>query len=225
MRIHGLVVSVNYHDLLEKSIELWVAGLDSLTVVTDLQDDNSAWLAIKHVATVFRTDAFYRDGAAFNKGLSQQEAWGAVPKRDWLLLIDADVIPPADWKQQLEACNLQPGWLYGCFRYDEHGRKLKDDSHGYGYFQLFHSSDPLAQVMPFFDIYWIHAGNADSNIMLRWRNAGRLAPPLPLKLTHPGGKSENWFGRGKREEFEAMQKERMRRGGGWASLEGERIKA
>lgn len=225
MKIHGLVVSVNYADLLVPGIGLWMGGLDSLTVVTDLNDDDTVALAIAmgHGATVFRTDAFYRNGAAFNKGLAQQEAWHLVPKDDWILLIDADVIPPIAWRQRLEALRPEPGWLYGCFRFDEHGCKIADDTHGYGYFQLFHSSDPLAQRDPFFDVDWVHAGNGDSNIMLRWRNAGRLAHPLPLRLTHPGGKSENWFGRGKHEEFRRMQADRARRGGGWKSVEGERI--
>lgn len=224
MKIHGLVVSVNYADLLIHSIGLWMQGLDSLTVVTDLEDAETVRLAAVYDCRRYSTAAFYRNGAAFNKGLAQQEAWQFVPKDDWILLIDADVIPPTDWKQQLELSDLLPGALYGCFRYDEHGRKIKDDTHGYGYFQLFHASDPLAQRDPFFDIDWTHAGNGDSNIMLRWKNAGRLAPPLPMRLTHPGGKSENWFGRGKHAEFQRMQAERARRGGGWKSLEGERIK-
>lgn len=224
MRIHGLVVSVNYADMLEKSIGLWRDGLFSLTIVTDEQDLKTKKLADQCQALCHQTDVFYAHGAAFNKGAAQQEAWAWVPKEDWVLLFDADVIPPADWKRQLEDAVPCPGLLYGCFRYDEHGQKIKDDTHGYGYFQLFHASDPLAQRDPFFDIDWVHAGNGDSNIMLRWRNAGRLAPPLPLRLTHPGGKSENWFGRGKHAEFQRMQAERARRGGGWKSVEGERIK-
>src|SRR5688572_2133199 len=223
MRVSGLTVSVNYADLLAKSIALWRAGLDSLTVVTDLDDTSTYDLARIHDCNVWRTDAFYRNGAWFNKGLAQQAAWFMVPKDDWLLLIDADVIPPVDWRQQVEQANPQPGWLYGCFRYDEYGSKLPDDTHGYGYFQFFHASDPLAQRHPFFDTYWEHAGNGDSFIMLRWRNEGKLAPALPLKVVHPGGKSENWYGRGQHEKFKAMQAERRRRGGGWKSLEGEKL--
>lgn len=223
MKIHGLVVSVNYAPELAKSIGLWMNGLESLVVVTDLVDDATVELADKHGVTAFRTDAFTRHGAHFNKGMAQQEAWECVPKDDWLLSIDADVIPPADWKEQVERANPQLGFLHGCYRYEETGRRIADDTHGYGYFQLFHASDPIAQRDPFFDTFWYHAGNGDSMIMLRWRDCGKLAPPLPLKLVHPGGKSENWFGRGEREKFEAMQRERRRRGGGWPSIQHERI--
>jgi hypothetical protein len=224
MKIHGMTVCVDYADMLEKSIGAWMSGLESLMIVTSTRDYDTPTLAMVKGADFVRTNSFYLDGAAFNKGRAQQEAWPSVPKDDWLLLFDADIVPPADWRLQLEALPLNPGYLYGCFRYDEHGVRIKDDSHGYGYFQLFHASDDLAQVDPFFDTYWTHAGNGDSNIMLRWRNVGRLAPVLPLKLLHSGGPSHNWYGRGKHAEFQAMERERMRRGGGWESLEGEKLR-
>lgn len=223
MKIHALTVSVNYADLLAASIERWKVGLESLTIVTNFNDEATVELAGKYGLQLFRTDAFTRRGASFNKGLAQQEAWHLVPKDEWLLLIDADVIPPADWKQQIEAAQLKPGFLYGCWRYDERGRRLPDDTHGYGYFQLFHASDPLAQYDPFFDTFWSHAGVGDSSIMLRWRNQGRLAPALPLRLTHPGGPSHNWFGRDRKDLFRQMEEERRRRGGGWQSIQHERI--
>lgn len=225
MRIHGLVVSVDYADLLAKSIALWRAGLESLTVVTAPHDKDTQILAGDYRCQIHVTDAFYRNGAHFNKGAAQQEAWAMVPKDGWLLLIDADVIPQPDWRSHLELCPLQPGYLYGCWRYDERGVKIGDDTHGYGYFQLFHATDHLSHREPFFDTWWTHGGNADSFIMLRWRDEGRLAPPLPLKVTHPGGKSENWFGRGRKDLFDAMQAERRRRGGGWKSIDGERIQS
>lgn len=223
MRIHGMTVSVNYADLLSRSIAFWRSQMESLTIVTDLQDDETAQLASDNGCACVRTDAFTRHGAAFNKGLAQQEAWSTVNKVGWILLFDADIIPPVDWKEQVIEANPKHGYLHGCYRYDENGNRINDDTHGYGYFQLFHGSDELTKFNPFFDTQWQHAGNGDSSIMLRWRKRGRLAPVLPLKLLHPGGPSHNWYGRGEREKFRAMERERVRRGGGWESLEGEKI--
>ena len=223
MKIHGMTVCVNYADLLEKSIGRWMSGLESMTVVTDDRDLDTFDLCMRHGVHAVITDSFYRDGAAFNKGRAQQFAWPLIPKDDWILLFDADITPPEGWETILEEQTLAPGFLYGAHRYDEHGVRLPDDTHGYGYFQLFHGQDHLAQINPFFDTFWTHAGNADSFIMLRWRNEGRLAPALPLELIHPGGPSHNWYGRGKEKEWERMQQERMRRGGGWPSIEGEKI--
>jgi hypothetical protein len=221
MKIHGVTVSVNYADLLAQSIAGWAAGLESLTVITDKEDSETFELAAAYNANIAVTESFYADGAAFNKGRAQQEVWRFIPKHEWILLFDADIIPPMFWNVLLG--ELQPGFLYGAHRYDEHGARIPDDTHGYGYFQLFHGQDPLAQVDPFFDTWWTHAGNGDSTILLRWRDRGLLAPALPLTLLHVGGPSHNWYGRGKESEFERMQQERARRGGGWASLEGEKI--
>jgi hypothetical protein len=222
MKIHGLVVCVNYADLLEKSIARWKAGLASLTIVTDTSDRQTMQLAREHQALAVDTDVFYANGAHFNKGAAQHEAWPWVPKNDWLLLFDADITPPENWVQQIESLNLEAGYLYGCHRYDDQGKRLRDDIHGYGFFQLFHSSDPFAQADPFFDTDWTHAGNGDSSILLRWLDKGKLAPALPLKLHHAGiGPSHNWYGRGNRADFDRMERERMVRGGGWQGLKGE----
>lgn len=224
MRIHGLVVCVNYAAELRNAMPRWKAGLESLTIVTDPHDRQTALVADDYHCRLVVTDAFYDNGAHFNKGLAQQIAWPHVPKEDWLLLIDADIVPPIGWKQTILHSNPQPGWLYGSRRWDDRGALLFDDSHGYGYFQLFHASDPLAAKEPFFETDWTHAGNGDSAILLRWRNVGRLAPVLPLALHHQGvGPSHNWYGRGKLAEFDAMEAERARRGGGWPSIEGERL--
>lgn len=222
MNIHGFVVSVDYSAELAKALPLWMPGLSTLTVITDLKDEATVAVAAAHNATLFRTDAFTRNGATFNKGLAMAEAYAAASPQDWVLLFDADITPETEWALKLKW--VQIGYLYGCNRIDDAGKKIKDDTHGYGFFQLFHSQDPIATGTPVFETCWQHGGNYDSAIMLRWRNAGRLAPALPIRLTHAGiGPSENWFGRGKVGEFRAMQQERRRRGGGWSSLEGERL--
>jgi hypothetical protein len=223
LRIHALTVCVDYADRLAPGIELWRNDLESWTIVTDFEDDETARLARHYGLALFQTDAFRRNGAYLNKGYAQEEAWPLIPREDWLLLLDADVIPPADWKHQLEVADLEAGYLYGCWRYDERGRKIPDDTHGYGYFQLFSAFDPLSEIKPFFDTFWTHAGNGDSTILLRWRDCGKLAPPLPLKLIHPGGADHNWYGRGNAGAFREMERERLRRGGGWIALEGEKI--
>ena len=223
MLIHGLVVSVDYAEQLAKGLPLWLNGLDSLTVVTAPRDTATIALAQQYGLSPFITDLFYRDGAHFNKGRAMAAARQQVPWTDWVLLFDADVTPPADWKQQLEDQNLEPGYLYGTWRYNEAGRRLPDDSHAYGWFQLFHSSDPLANQPGLLQECWTHAGNYDSFLMLRWRDAHRLAPVLPLRLVHPDNPNHNWFGIGEEERFKTMERERRRRGGGWKSIEGERL--
>jgi hypothetical protein len=230
MNIHALTVAVKYADFLALGIERWQRHLSSWTIVTDTQDEETVELARRYGLTIHRTDVFYAKGAAFNKGAALEEARiHAVPWEDWFLLIDADVVPEKDWRARIESIDPQPGRLHGCWRLDANTPfqiddprvpRISDDRIGYGYFQLFHTSDPVARRRPLLDTHWTHAGNYDSTLLLSWKT-----PPVevPLKLWHVGGVSHNWFGRGEREQFLAMERERRRRGGGWASIEQERI--
>jgi hypothetical protein len=221
MRLDAFTVCVGYAPLLRESIALWMSGVESLTVISTPDDVATAELVAEAGASLFQTDSFYTNGAMFNKGLAIAEAYEAVDPEDWVLFFDADIIPETHWRRELQH-EMVPGLLYGAWRHDENGQKLRDDVAA-GFFQCFHSQDPLAKVRPIVDTHWSHAGNYDSTFMLRWRNADRLAPPLALYLTHQGETGKNWMGLGNEAKVAEMQRERMRRGGGWASLEGEKL--
>jgi glycosyltransferase involved in cell wall biosynthesis len=224
MTIHGLAVSVDYADYLARGIARWRQGLASLLVVTTPADHATQALARRHGADLVETNLFTRDGAVFNKGRAMEYARAYLPWSDWILFIDADVIPPVDWKERLEAQRPQPGWLYGAVRYAGDGTledvgqpRFPSDVPGVGYFQLFHSADPAVQVAPgepLIDTHWIHGGNYDNRFLDRWRRRCRPVRTVPFRLAHLGPR-DNWFGRGNRAAFAAMQTERRRRGGRW----------
>lgn len=228
MRIHGLTVCVDYADFLTAGIARWMSGLASLTIVVAPGDGHTPALATRHGANVFETSLFYADGAAFNKGRAMEAArlWAEdmVTHREpgWRLFFDSDVVPPEGW-HQLAANFCQPGALYGCLRYDATPDAMLDtgqpkcahDVPGVGYFQLFHSEDPVVQVAPLLDTHWTHAGNYDNRFMDLWRARGIQVRTVPFRVAHIGER-ENWFGRGNRAAFDAMKAERAARGGGWA---------
>lgn len=220
MIIHGLTVCVDYAEYLAVSLDRWTAGLASLLVVTTERDHDTIALCHAHGIRCFITDVFYEDGASFNKGRAMEAARRTMQWGDWILLFDADVVPPVDWVARL--ADLTPGYLYGCRRFaaapealDNRGQPpLAGDVPGVGYFQLFHSADALVvDTDPLIETHWLHAGNYDNRLMDRWR-AHRRVRDLPFRLAHLGDR-ENWFGRGHRTEFLAMQAERKRRGGKW----------
>lgn len=219
-RIHGLTVSVDYAEYLMVTGPLWLKGLTSMTVVTAPTDKRTVQvmrllnaMPDRPSLSLFITDAFTRDGASFNKGLAMEEARGLMAWEDWILFFDVDVAPPKDWLY-LFTEPLQMGYLYGSTRLETPAiecigdllmPKVDDDRLGYGYFQLFHSQDPKVTNRPLLDTHWRHAGNYDSNFMLGFRS---MVKDVGFPVWHIGPQHENWFGKGKREDFLRMQRTR-----------------
>lgn len=210
MKINGLTVSVNYADLFEKSLSRWTRGLDHLLVVTSPADAATQGLCDNWGIPYYPTDAFYRNGAAFNKGLAISEAVEACHwiEDAWQLLFDADIVPPSDWRDIVEAARPQPGILYGATRQLESGERFSDRSEIPGYFQLFHGSDPNVQRKPLLDTSWRHAGGMDSEFHQRW--LGNRKRWLDMTLIHQGEPGMNWHGRGNYEATAKMLMERIR---------------
>jgi hypothetical protein len=218
MNIHGLTVCVDYADFLQLGIGRWLDGLESLTIVTtpeDLATHQLADVSQLHgtEVRVHETHVFYANGAAFNKGGAMEEARRrTVPPYGWLLLFDADVVPPKGWRETV-AEHAEWGCFHGARRVDALTKeRFQGDAPGMGYFQLFHTGDAPAQRRPLITS-WVHAGNYDNELRDQWAPAQRRV--LPLTLEHHGPR-DNWFGRGQAAAFEAMQAERRARGGSWA---------
>lgn len=227
LRIHGLTVCVDYAEYLTLTGPLWMTGLSSLTVVTTHTDTEThrTMSLLDHYPhrpplMLCDTDAFTRDGAAFNKGLAMEEARSRMPWEDWILFFDVDVAPPRQWQTYLTHFlePLQMGYLYGAQRlhtptlqdlWDVNLSPVPDDRLGYGYFQLFHAKDPKVQQTPLLDVHWRHAGNYDSNFLLSFRSMVR---DIGFPVWHIGPQHENWFGKGERAQFLQMMLTRGRAG-------------
>lgn len=216
MKIKGIVVCVNYADLLGVSLDRWDCGLDDILVVTSNADKATQSLCQSHHVPYYVTDVFYANGAKFNKGAALSEAIIARRFRDnadWLLLFDADIVPPANWRDIVERSRPQPGKLYGAWRWENpentplekvdwaKGRMIPQ-AWVIGYFCLFHSKDPRVPPDPMFEVHWTHAGNYDTSFSWRWpRGPNGLQEFLSLRTVHLGLQRENWLGRGKKQEL------------------------
>lgn len=210
MRIDALTVCWRYSDYLRKGIENWKRGLDSLTVVTTPEDADTLRLCESWDVKVFTTNAFFDDGAKFNKGKAMSLAFDAGTWPDWVLFFDADIVPPPTWREEAEAANPQIGCLHGASRVLEEGWQLHDGELA-GWFNLFHSTDPNAQVRPIVDTHWSHAGCYDSYFARRWFRDEQVI--LPIQMTHQGLPGQNWCGRGNDEAMTELLQERANRGG------------
>lgn len=210
MKISAFTVCVNYDRHLARGIDAWASSLDEWTVATHPDDLATHALCAQHGVRTFCTDAFYRDPRArFDKFLALSEAIAAHPPSDWALLIDADVAPPADWREIVERAAPRVGTLYGARRC-VNGAKYPDAELA-GYFQLWHSSDPAWTADPTLGS-WVSCGSGDSALMMRWPRPTRQVV-LPITLTHSGDPGANWCGVGR--DAERVEMLRARRVAGW----------
>jgi hypothetical protein len=209
MRIAGLTVCVDYADLLGRSLPRWAAGLDDLVVVTAPRDAATLELCRECGVRTLATDVFWDRGAAFNKAAAMELGLATLPQDEWVLLFDADIIPPQTWRQQVELSNCRPGRLYGARRHEEGGQPINDGELA-GFFQLWHGTDPAAQDRPLLGS-WSNCSAYDSEFMRRWPPERRFI--LPLDVTHVGRPGQNWCGRGRSAEMMRMFFERARHGG------------
>uniref|UniRef100_A0A6M3IPT7 Putative glycosyltransferase n=1 Tax=viral metagenome TaxID=1070528 RepID=A0A6M3IPT7_9ZZZZ len=219
MQIHALTVCVEYADFLALSVERWLPGLASWTIVSTPGDRPTADIARAHGLRLHTTDVFYANGAAFNKGAAMEEARAAMPWEDWILFLDADIVPGYGWAQQIDEYAPRCGQLYSARRRECPDPSMVDnlslqknmsDGIGVGYFQLFHVDDPALEGDPLIETDWVHAGCYDSSFMHRWPRRARQL--LPIRLVHVGERN-NWFGRGNTEQFKTMMQLRRERGG------------
>lgn len=217
MHTVGMTVCVDYAELLAKSLDTWHATLDTLVVVTAARDQATQRLCAERGIIPLLTDLFWADGARFNKGRAMALAYEqlVLPElREWMLFFDADIQPPADWREQVAASNPAPGNLYGCYRTRETGELFSDPDIA-GFFHFAHVSDPHMQVRPIVATQYYHAGNYDSDFQNRWDAAHRVR--LPLQVIHHGDDpGANWCGVGHSAQARELQRRRRRqRGASW----------
>lgn len=200
----GLVVSVGYDDLLGITLPRNARHLTDILVVTAPGDERTQ-AVVKTVpsARCFVTDAFYRDGAKFNKGAAVEAAFDVLGRDGWTLIWDADVLLPdsPDWRE------CDPARLYGAKR-----RLLNDPKQWHpgfkdwkslplspeygwpGYFQLFHGSAPrLRTKRPWYATHSPHAAIGDKYFHDHWPTEEKGW--LGFEVLHLGPRDVNWHGR------------------------------
>lgn len=171
MKLDGIVCCTNYDDYLSFTLKENIKHFDSFVVVTDEEDiatqsiirEEGAICVIRSSKEPF--DANGTKGAAINEGLSR------LKEPQWLIHMDADIILPDTFRQNLEASELSIDKLYWVERKQpEIEQQLVDYfsnketisswagtkpagspdrwSGPYGYFQLFHAKAKALEPFP-----------------------------------------------------------------------------
>ena len=141
VNINAVCVCVNYSDFLAYTLPINKHHFNSIVIVTDTKDVETKRICEMLNVHCVHTDVFYEGGAKFrkgagiNKGLDlldtlvgfRQHGGGALNPNnaqeeynvtdEWYVHLDADILLPPDFKEQLIEAKLQPSHLYGCDRW------------------------------------------------------------------------------------------------------------
>jgi hypothetical protein len=222
-----LTVCVGCDDLLALTLPRNIHHFTDAWVITAPDDEKTIrWCSefqkqTQRVIHVFKTDAFTRNGAKFNKGLAIEECFEFMGRQGWICILDSDIVLP----KKIDWSFAEPGKLYSPPR-----RMLVDipkdidsvewsrvpvrgDTEFCGYFQLFHASDPVLTKRPWYGTDYIHAGGGDHVFEMKWATRNKIRPNF--SVLHLGPADANWFGRatsridGQEEPNQAGRRETM----------------
>ena len=197
----AVTVCVDYWDYLSITAPKNKHHFEKMFVVTSTADHRTQQLCSDLGISCFCTDAFYRNGAYFNKWLALEEGLSVLRKEsslEWLCLLDADII----WPETIYAPDLEIGNLYGPNRRMS-TKPLPEKQWGAvplwplkefsGFTQIFHVTDPHLPIPPWHQTDWKHAGGADTFFQALWPEDKRIR--LPFEVLHIGPNGTNWCGR------------------------------
>lgn len=209
--VRAITVCVDYSDVLSILLPNNLRHFDDYCVVTSPDDKQTQELAESHNIVCHVTDAFYQNGATFNKWKALEEGLDLFcrrPEREgWIWNLDADILLPASLPDRYW---FIPGYLYTPLRrmyprlpeniseigveYDWSKYPLHGNQNEWaGYCQIFHTEDPCCQQVPWFEQNWKHAGGGDSMFQKRWDQQKKIRPPF--EVLHVGPAGTNWMGR------------------------------
>lgn len=199
----GIVISVDYGDLLSITLPRNMRHLDSCLVITTPGDSETQKIAaaVPRVE-ILTTDVFYANGAKFNKGAAMEAGFDRIGRDGWILIWDADTLFP-DW---MPLDGIDPECLHNAPR-----RILQDPRQWHpgfdwrlapptidrvhpGYFQLFHAgAEALKGRKDWYEPTYTHCGGTDYFFECHWPSAQRRK--FEWHVLHLGPRDSNWCGR------------------------------
>ena len=206
--MNAITTCVGYDDLLAITLPQNAKHFGLVMVVTTPEDQATADVVRQlDNAHIYTTDAFYANGAPFNKGLALEEGLNWLGREGWICIFDADTLMPPE----MDLSSIEKGFLYSPYRRICEDPKLftkelewKNLPLGYetrngehaGYFQLFHADDehlPDPCLYPWYGTQWKTAQGCDTDFQNHWPRKWRKR--LPFEVLHLGPLKTNWAGR------------------------------
>lgn len=208
LHIQAATVCVNYSDYLEHVIDQNIEHINKWYVVTTDNDVKTQKLCKKYnKIQIITTNAFYEDGADFNKGKGLNLAIKQFNQDDWCLLIDADTILPSNIKSEIQKLDD----IDGIYSYDRVFIKnknnltkrikntSKDDEEVEiqgvpfnGYIQLYHPTSRFLKT-PYYSEQYKDASCSDHEFSKQW--PFNEHKKFNGNAIHLGPSYTNWSGR------------------------------
>jgi len=215
----AILVSVDYSEILALTLPYNRHHFSEVMVVTTDSDDQTFCVARNNNCHIFTTDAFYEDGASFNKFRAMEEGLDVFGREGWMVIMDADVCFPKTLPKKFQP---EIGKLYTPLRrmrletdlippeeqwitYPRH-RQQREFA---GYSQIFHADDPVLKDKPWFIQNHTHAGGCDSWFQNKWKEQDKIRPDWDCLHLGPAGKF--WCGKSKESQEKLKEFLRLRR--------------
>ena len=206
--LSSIIVCVEFDDFLAITLPRNVRHFERTLVITSPSDERTKTLVLATPkCELLETDAFYRNGSSFNKGLAMEEGFDVLGRDGWICIWDADIVMPES-VEFAKSCRClyvpirrilpNPKDFSDCLEWSNLSSPTQAKEFA-GYFQLFHAS---AVIPPWYTSNWIHAGGCDSDFQLRFPPDQLRRPPfevLHLGLEGVANSEQrigiNWCGR------------------------------
>lgn len=118
MKPNCVIVCVDFADLLAVTLPKNRHHFESVVVVSTERDTDTNDVAYANNCLTYNTDAFYRNGADFNKFLTLEEGLDVLGRDGWICILDADILLPREipWLSLPPPVGPTPGRLYSPLR-------------------------------------------------------------------------------------------------------------
>ena len=207
--MRAAIVCVDFADILALTLPWNRHHFSDVLVITSPGDVATRCVAMANNCHYAITDAFYANGADFNKWAALEEGLDSFGRHGWITLMDADICWPKTMAWHLVEGNLYTPRRRMVESYDElcspQGLAVPGEhvwtfyplhpqqQEWAGFSQTFHCSDPALGPPPWHQTDWRHAGGADSFFQLKWHRDHKIRPPF--ECLHIGSAGQNWCGR------------------------------
>lgn len=121
--LEAVTICVNYPDFLEVTLPHNLQYFDNVVVVTSFADKETQQICRHYNIDPVITDCFYETEDPFNKAKGINLGLSHLRYNDWVLHLDADILLPHNFRNNLFMNALDKDCIYGMDRQNVIGRK------------------------------------------------------------------------------------------------------